>query len=206
MPSAECSSPTTKTKHERLSGAAPLARLQALDDLDVEAGLHRRRRARPVTILRRGKLDPRQHRLTWRRLATTTAACGRFAAASARRVHGRSGRGKEPVRQVPSRQLRQRKRARGWQLARLSSWTSSGSVVRAFRLCCLSSESRSAGSLAVEVAEGCFCTGPGESLNGETDGGCVVCELSVAGGQDRLVDLADGVGGGLALGSKRRLD
>jgi hypothetical protein len=53
---------------------------------------------------------------------------------------------------------------------------------------------------------GCFCTGPGGSLDGETDGGGVVCELSVAGGQDRLVDLADGLGGGLALGSKRRLD
>jgi DNA-binding NarL/FixJ family response regulator len=32
------------------------------------------------------------------------------------------------VRQVPSRQLRQRKRARGWQLARLSSWTSLGGL------------------------------------------------------------------------------
>jgi hypothetical protein len=36
MPCAECSSPTTKTKHERLPRAAPLARLQALDDLDVK--------------------------------------------------------------------------------------------------------------------------------------------------------------------------
>jgi hypothetical protein len=84
MPFAECLSPIGKTKHELLVGVARLARLQALDDLDVEAGLHRRRRARPVTILRRGKFGPRQHRPTRRRLATTTAACGRFAAASAR--------------------------------------------------------------------------------------------------------------------------
>lgn len=61
------------------------------------------------------------------------------------------------------------------------------------------SKSGSAGSLGVEVAERAY-TGPGGSLDGETDGGCVVCKLSVAGGQDRLVDLADGIGSSLALG------
>jgi hypothetical protein len=39
-------------------------------------------------------------------------------------------------------------------------------------------------------------------MEGQT-GCCVVCELSVAGGEDRLVQLANGVGRGLALGSQR---
>jgi hypothetical protein len=70
-----------------LAEVARLARLRLSTTSTSKPALTAAAVLAPVTVLRRSKLGPRQHRPKRRRLATTTAACGRFAAASARAAY-----------------------------------------------------------------------------------------------------------------------